>query len=219
MRRRIDNVEIKEPPIKELKRRRSCLRNSCTTGCGCLILLLIGSLLFLQFATNPRSKEVKKVPASVVQTVPLYDQDAIERITITSGKERVKVAKRLAAIPRLVASPILLAIERSEETTSSTQSAVQTVRQYLDTPIGDARDQVVIEWSSLLAKPGFIDTYYKTELKKRDFDIHVTSKSDTLMQFTFAHDDVEGVVFIQDDPTTDDTDYVLMTIDIPSEDA
>lgn len=217
MRRRIDNVEIKEPPIQELQRKRSCLKRSCTTGCGCLILLLIGSLLLLQFATQPRSKEVRAIPTHVSDNLPIYDEDAIERISVTSGKERGKVARRLAVVPKVIASPVLLVLERSSDTSSTTESVISSIRSYLDAPIGDSRDQVAIEWNKQAAKPSFIDNYFQVELKKRKFDITVTSKSDNLRQFSFVHKErqIDGVIYIQDNPDESGTDYVLMTVDIP----
>jgi len=217
MRRSIDNIEIKEPPITELNKKKSCLRKSCTTGCGCLIIFLIGFVFLLQFLTTTRTKELKAVPEHVLVHVPLYDGDAIEKIHFTSGKKRSETAKRLGFIPKLVASPILITIKKSHNTTS-THSIIDTIQSYLDTPIRDGRDEIVIEWRQLPAKSGFINTYYQNELKKKNFDLTIASSTDTLKQFTFKKDDenIDGVVYIEDNLQTSETDYVLLSIYLPS---
>ena len=71
MRKNIDNIEIKEPPIRELKKNRSCLKRSCTTGCLLLLILLIGFWVFVRFAATPRERELKDIPDIVPPDIPV----------------------------------------------------------------------------------------------------------------------------------------------------
>ena len=103
----IDKVEIKEPPIQELQKKRSCLWRSCTTGAGCILLFLAGSAIIIKLAITPKVKELSAVPDRVQDAVPLYDQENIHTIKFTAGADRQKALSRAAALPALILSPII----------------------------------------------------------------------------------------------------------------
>lgn len=209
MQKRIDPVEIKEPPIQKFGKKRSCLKQSCLTGCGCIVLLLIGFILLIRFAAKPRMKELKVLPSFVTSSIPLYDEKNIERITFTPGAERGKFLEGVAMIPKIVLSPLVLVLDRYWGETTSTYQ--ESVLQLVQTPVMDHRDFIKIEWHDLGAKPSFIAAYYQKAFTQQGFTISVVRDTDTVHQFLFSSTSTEGSVLVEDTPEKEGTDYVLMT--------
>ena len=115
MRRNIEQIEIKEPPIQELGKKRSCLKRTCFTGCGCIVIFIIASVLLLKFATGPRTKKLNEVPDNFPESIPLYDSDNIQEINFTSGKEKGRILEITAFIPKLILSPIILGLGKDAD--------------------------------------------------------------------------------------------------------
>lgn len=221
MPRNIDQVEIKEPPIQELQKKRSCLWRSCTTGGGCILLFLIGSAVIIKFATTPRVKELKTVPDQVQNAVPLYDVSNADVIRFTAGPDRQKALSRAAAIPRLLLAPIIATLgerlDLESALVSSTEISrfnLQSLQNLLQPAAADARDLVQIEWQELPTTIDFIEDWYSTEFKKKQFTVSKNGGG-AMRQFTFRKKDIDGSISIKDDPNTPATDYVLMTVYVP----
>lgn len=214
----IDKVEIKEPPIQELQKKRSCLWRSCATGGGCILLFLIGSAVIIKFATTPSVKKLKAAPDHVAGAVPLYDADNADAVKFTAGADRQKSLARAAAIPRLILLPILNAFGGRLELASSTADHsfnLQLVKNLLQPVAADERDVVQIEWRDLPATPEFIENWYETEFKKKQFAL-TANGADSERQLTFRKKDIDGTVSLQDDPATPGTESVLITIYVPA---
>jgi hypothetical protein len=222
MRRTIDKIEIQEPPIEELKKQRSCLKRSCTTGCGCLMLLLIAAVLILKFTAGPKTKELKKVPENWPSEIPIYDQDNISKITFISGKDRGRAMEYVAMGPKLILSPAFLILEkrfpaREEPKDGRIQTDLSTWENFvriMKEPIADHRDKIQIEWAELPAEPKFVDAFYQDALKSAGFDINISQSNEKMHQFVFTKENTEGVLYITDDAEKNGTDFVSLTVNI-----
>ncbi len=218
----IEKVEIKEPPIQELSKKKSCFWRSCTTGCAFIFIFLIISLFLIRFATTPKVKVAKELPRSVELSVPLYDTENIEKIAITAGKDRSKAVERAVVIPKIILSPILVTLEKhlgDEDTTSTKKSYIDidAFRKIIEEPIADHRDIVQIEWRDLPATPWFVASYYKTELRKKGFDVIVTSDKGITRQFSFHKNNIDGAVYIKGFEKSEGTEFVIVTINLEKE--
>ncbi|HLD31664.1 MAG TPA: hypothetical protein VJB37_02095 [Patescibacteria group bacterium] len=225
MRRRLDKIEIQEPPIQELKKGRSCLTRSCFTGCGCLFFFIAASLVVLTFTSSPRPKELKVVPTHFPADVPVYDRDNIEKITFVSGKEKARGLEAVAFIPKVILSPLIIALNKGltprdlisgkEEIKISTESGWRQFITVIKKPVADHRDQVKIEWLDLPADPKFVYNYYQDELEKKKFSITELINTKETKQFSFQREKIEGALLITDDPDQPGTTAVTLTTNIP----
>ena len=171
MRRNINNVEIVEPPIGELTKRYSAfsaIKRTCFTWCGCLVLLLIGIIIFLRVALGSGPETLKKIPDNFPNNIPIYDKDNIEQITFVSGKYKNRGIEIAAFFPKIILSPLFLTLNKNEQSSDDTGklSSVKNLWKIISAPVSDHRDTLQIEWRNLDAMPSFITNYYKMELKK-----------------------------------------------------
>lgn len=228
MRRDIEKIEIKEPPIQELGKKKSCVKRTCFTGCGCIVIFLIASVLLLKFATGPKTKELKNLPADFPTDIPIYDTDNIQKITFTSGKERGQLLEVVAFIPKLILSPIILNLDKKTETKRVSKEGddikIKTGKTWQDfiklmrEPVADHRDNLLIEWTEMPAEPWFIQSYYETEFKSAGYETERNNKEDnTIRELNFELKEIEGKLYIEDDPVQGGTDYVSLTIKTPLE--
>lgn len=98
MRRKREPIEIQEPPLEEIKKKRSCVKRSCTSGCGCFFILLISALFILKFAVEPNIVRLKQTPENFPNIIPMYDADAIHSITFVDGNDRGNALERLSSL-------------------------------------------------------------------------------------------------------------------------
>lgn len=228
MRREIDKVVIQEPPIQELSKKKSCLKRSCLTGGGCIAIFLIASLLILKWTTEPRIKELKNLPANFPSGIPVYDQDNILKITFISGKEKGRGLEIIAFVPKLVLSPLLLALDKNLKNNESgpsnndqninNKTGWEYFIQLIKKPVADHRDTLQIEWGELPAEPKFIQEYYQSELQKNNFQTNLPSLTDNVRQFTFQQNEITGAFYIEDEAKKSGTDYFSLTVKWPRED-
>lgn len=223
MRRKIDDIEIKEPPLEELGKKHSCFKRTCVSCCGFFIILIIGSLIVLKFAVGPKTKVIKQIPRIVSATVPVYDPENTEMIVLTSGEERSQSLELIAIIPKLVISPFIIYFDKDyrfirsylpelEEPLRAEKTKLGQFVIFMKKPVADHRDMLKINWYNLSADAEFIDKYYETELRKKDFAVAAKSTSSHITQFAFMKDNIDGTVYIEDNPTTPFTDKVELTI-------
>ena len=155
MRRNIDNIEIKEPPLEEIKKKKSCLKRSCTSSLGCLFIVLILFLLLVQFAVKPKVKKVKHVPDDFPTEIPIYDKDSIKSINFLSGVQRGKSLEILGYIPKFILSPIVVALDLDIPGQENLvhQTTWQEFYTLMKSPVSDHRDIVTVEWQEIQAEP------------------------------------------------------------------
>jgi len=222
MRRDIDKIQIQEPPIEELKKRSSCLKRTCSTGCGCVVVFLVIAVLIIKFTAGPNMKELKSVPENFPKNIPVYDKDNIEKIIFTSGKDRGRAMEYIAYGPKLFLSPIFMLLEKKFPVRDKPEDGrMITDENYWESfvrimkePVADHRDKVQIEWSNMPAEPQFVYNYYKDELIKAGFAINESSDADDIRQFAFYIKDTEGVLYMTDELEKNGTDFVSLTVNI-----
>ena len=223
MRRNINNVEIVEPPIGELTRKYSAfstIKRTCLTGCGCLVLLIIGIIIFVRLALGSGPQTLKKVPDNFPNDIPIYDIDNNEQITFVSGKYKNRGIEIAAFFPKIILSPLFLTLNKNEQNTNDTGriASVKNLWNIISAPVSDHRDTVQIEWRSLDAEPSFIINYYKTELQKNDYKIDVESEGKAVRQFSFSKDTITGSIYVQgNEELKPGTDYVVLTVNLGQE--
>jgi len=220
MRHEIDKIEIKEPPIEELNKKRSCVKRSCTTGCGCLVLIFLFSIAMLYFTVGPRSRELKDLPSSFTENVPLYDAASVDKISYTPSRERGRRIELIAYIPKILLAPFVIYFDTEytyipRDCADCSLSTWEKFIAFVTDPVTDQRDLYKIEWTNLTAKQDYIVSYYITELGKKNYEIKNQSTILTSTQFQFRNNDIEGTFYTDDDPQTNETDIVTLTITIP----
>ncbi len=228
MRVDIDKIEIKEPPIEELSKKRSCFFRFITTGCGCFVLAFLVSLLILRFSIGPQSKELRDIPAEFKNMVTIYDFDGVEKITYTPGKERGRLIEGAGYIPKLIIAPFIIILDKEykyiplPEEKQKKAGFWEKFFAFVKEPITDHRDVYVLEWKQLSADQEFIEEYYRKGLEKLDFTIDTETKDKTHSQFFFSKPSttderaVEGTVRITDENIQNGTDSVSLTVIVPS---
>ncbi|TSC84759.1 MAG: Uncharacterized protein G01um101413_143 [Parcubacteria group bacterium Gr01-1014_13] len=220
MRRNINNVEIVEPPIGELTKKYSAfstIKRTCLTGCGCLVLLIIGIIIFMRVALGSGPQTLKKLPDNFPNDIPVYDQDNIEKITFVSGKYKNRGIEIAAFFPKIILSPLFLTLNKNEQNTNDTDkiASVKNLWSIISAPVSDHRDTVQVEWSDLDAEPSFIINYYKTELSKNDYKIDVESEGRAVRQFSFSKDSITGSIYVEgNEEIKPGTDYVVLTVNL-----
>lgn len=224
MRVDIDKIEIKEPPIEELSKKRSCLFRFITTGCGCFVLAFLVSLIILRFSIGPQSKELREIPPEFKNTVTIYDFDGVEKITYTPGKKRGRIIEGAGYIPKLIIAPFIIYFDKDYKYIPLSENDRINVGfwdkffAFVKDPITDHRDVYLLEWQSLPAEEDFIEEYYRKGLEKLGFIINTETKDKTHSQFFFSkkEEEIEGTVRITDEKLDTGTDYVSLTVIIPS---
>lgn len=209
MRRDNDAVEIKEPPLKHLKRG-SCLKRCCVWGTAALLAVLVSFILLLRYAAKPHPKELAGLPPHFPSEIPVYDPESIDQITILVGKDRGKIVERFALLPKAIIAPIFASFgDRTGE-----QSFWGEFMAILHKPVTDHRDVIDITWSELSAQPKFLQSFFQTKLEEAQYDVMIASETNAIRQFTFSKDGIDGVVYIRDNADTATTDELRMTVRI-----
>ncbi|MBP9760983.1 MAG: hypothetical protein KBD15_01945 [Candidatus Magasanikbacteria bacterium] len=211
-----NTVVIQEPPLQELKKNRSCLKRTCITGGGCIFLFLVATLLLFQFALGPKQTELKEIPANIQSMMTLYDTDNIESIILISGKDKNKIIEFLAYVPKIVLSPIFVAIEKNQSADKQDSPAQEQWKTFIQTPVTNPHDTVTIVWSGIQAQPMFVSNYYIKELEKQNFVVtEVASLSPKTVSYSFEKESVTGSFYIEDNPDTRGTERFVMRVTLP----
>lgn len=222
MRADIDEIEIKDPPLEELTGRGNCLRKSCGTCSGLILTLLIGSFLALYFTAPPQGKTIKKIPTEY-QTVPLYDTENLETITLTEARERSKRIEQVVFVPKLILSPFLIQADQHHwilhHVRPEAAAAIEAKQNFWDKlmvllrePVSEQRDLLQLEWRDLNADPAYVAEYYTKSLERAGFSLGKTVTSPETRQFTFTKPGLDGVVYIANEKETPATDRVTVEI-------
>ncbi|MBD3311505.1 MAG: hypothetical protein GF349_03345 [Candidatus Magasanikbacteria bacterium] len=222
MSRKTEDIEIQEPPIEELKKQRSCLKRTCFTGCGCFFIFIVIFLLLLRFAAGSGTEKLETVPDNYPLDIPIYDEENIESIIYTHGQGRGRIVEIAAFIPKLVLSPILLALDEyelvpisQEEREGAKGFTWENFVKLMNEPMADKRDQLEISWHELPASKKFIFEYYKNKLNKNDFSIKESKITEQIKKIGFSKKNLDGELIIEDNPDTEGTDLIILKIIFP----
>ncbi len=221
MRRDLNNVEIVEPPIGELTKKYSAfsaIKRACLTGCGCLVFLIIGIIIFIRLAMGSGPETLNTVPQNFPTDIPVYDTDSIEKITFISGKYKNRGIEIAAFFPKIILSPLLISLDKDSQNPADPNklTSVTNLWKIISTPVSDHRDTVQIEWRGLNADPFFIVGYYKTELRKESYKIDVESEGKNVQQFSFSKGDVTGSMYVQGAPGQG-AEYAVLTVNLTAD--
>jgi len=210
-------VEVQEPALMEFTTKRNCLKYSCFTGCGCVIVPLLLSLLLLQFILHPGEKRLKKLPENFPSFVELYQEKQIERIEYRSQK-LMRPVEAIAYIPKLILSPAYVFEKDKHAKLSSTKDRVafawNNFLNYLIEPVMDTNDQIEITWKDLEIEPEFIFDYYKRTFLSEDLSITKEIFQQNFYELVFQGRQVSGILVVEDNPFEAGTDSVNLTINL-----
>ncbi|MFA6547696.1 MAG: hypothetical protein WCT11_01980 [Candidatus Magasanikbacteria bacterium] len=213
MRRNLENIEIVEPPIEELTKKRSW-KGACFTSCLFLVILAVAAIIGIRFYVGPGPKNSNAIPNNFPADIPVYDKDNIENITVISARYKERGLSIATILPKLVLSPVFY---NSDNSTNG--GSLQNIWKTISTPNNNYRDSIQIEWQNINADPSFVIAYYKKELKKKNFKIDIESEGKTIQQFSFSREDgLDGSVLAQvNDEKKSGTDYMILTINLPKQ--
>lgn len=215
---KLDTVKIVEPPLGELTKKRPSFKKTCFTGCGCLLLLLAGAVAAFRIAVGAGPTTLSAVPKNFPATIPVYDKDAVLRITFISGRYKNRSMEIAAFFPKVILSSLLLTIQHDEQpkTPAGSADAVSLTRRLwsiLASPVGDARDTVRIEWKNMDAEPNFVSSYYKKELLKKGYAIDEEKENKGTYTFSFSQGTTSGALLAQgEEEKRPGTDYAVLTV-------
>ncbi|MBI5221532.1 MAG: hypothetical protein HY979_01885 [Candidatus Magasanikbacteria bacterium] len=212
MRRNLDNIEIVEPPIEELTKKRSW-KGACFTSCALLLILIIGVAIGIKFYVGPGPQTLKTVPPNFPPDILVYDKDNIETVTYISARYKERGLGIATLLPKLILAPVFYNSPNNDP-----GATLKNIWNAVSTPSSDHKDSVQIEWKNVDADPDFIISYYKKELHKKNFKVEVQSQGDNIQQFSFTREDgISGSVYAS---TSNDkkssTDYLMLTVNIPT---
>ncbi|MCX6779816.1 MAG: hypothetical protein NT034_01395 [Candidatus Magasanikbacteria bacterium] len=211
MRRNLDNIEIVEPPIEELTKKRSW-KGACFTSCALLLVLLVGIGIGIKVYVGPGPQNLKSVPDNFPSDILVYDKNNIETITYISARYKQRGLGIATLLPKLILAPVFYNSQNNDA-----GGALKNIWNIVSAPSSDNKDSVQIEWTSVEADPDFIISYYKKELRKKNFKIEVQSQGDNVQQFSFTREDgISGSVYASNsDDKQFSTDHLLLTVNIP----
>jgi len=202
-----ENIEIVEPPIEELTKKRAW-GGACLTSLVLLVVLLIIFIIGLRLYIGSGPQTYRTVPNSFPSDVPVYDKNNVEKITFISARYKERGIGIATLLPKLILSPILY----------NDEGAGNTVKKILaGTEAGNKKsDTIQIEWHGLNSEPSFIVSYYKKELAKKNFKIDVESTGKNIRQFSFSREDgVSGSIYaLGNTEKNPATEYLLLTVNI-----
>lgn len=210
MRRNLDNIEIVEPPIEELTKKRSW-KGACFTSCALLLFLLIGAGVGIKFYVGPGPKTLRSVPANFPSDILVYDKNNIESITYISARYKERGLGIATILPKLVLAPVFY------NSNSENGPSLKNIWSAVSTQSSDHKDSVQIEWKNVDADPDFIISYYKKELRKKNFKVEVQSQGQNVQQFSFSREDgINGSVYAStNSDQKSSTAHLILTVNIP----
>lgn len=226
MRQESQDVEIKDPAVKQMKNKedKSCLKRGCSKGCIFLILLFIAFLFIIKFGVASKTKEVKDVPENFPDDISVYDKDSINSIQVSREENNV-FAKIGKIFPKtvLVTLHLTLGSDSPEElknylqvkhrnlTDKNLPSKFWTLMQ--EAP-KQKEEKIIIKWKNLSADIQFLKEYYESSLKESNFEVELTTNQDIQKQILFNKQNYVGKVYIKDDPKNPGTTLMKLELSI-----
>ncbi|OGH88472.1 MAG: hypothetical protein A3J93_04380 [Candidatus Magasanikbacteria bacterium RIFOXYC2_FULL_42_28] len=217
VRRNLDDIQIVEPPLEELTKQHSHKRG-CFLSCVFIIFLIVSSVIGIRFYLGAGPQTIKAVPPNFPADIPLYDKNNIEQITFIPGQYKDRGLEIATFIPKILLAPFISRLSTGTTTAgvTETDSYWNGLRQVISRPPGDYHDTVQIEWRSIDADYGFIISYYKKELLKKNFIIETESEGQNTKQFSFKRDNASGSIYTRGHiDSLSGTEYLILTVNLP----
>ena len=218
-------VEVKDPAVKELQEDRSCLRRSCTKGCFFIVVLFVIFLGILKFTASSHIKTVEKIPNNFPQEVPIYDEDNIEKIILSSENNNSFLSKSAKIIPKFLIVSTYLALGKNSpkelenylqiSNKVQKQGKISQFMYLMKTPTKEQKDRIKIYWKNLQADPDYLSDFYITNLENKGFSVNKSKEDINKTRITFNKDNVVGNVYIEDKNTQQNTHKMILTVIIP----
>jgi len=218
----IKDVEIVEPPMRELTKRKFGFAAACMSSCGFFLLIIIGLIIGLKIYIGQGPQTLKTLPESFPQDISIYDQYNIDSITFISGKYKSRSIGVASLIPKIVLSPLFYSLRDGETTDGQTTTPTKKFSAYnfwrlITTPVSNNRDTIQIEWRDIQAEQSFLISFYKNKLREKQFKIETESESTIFKQFTFSRSDgIDGTVYARHPEGSKKIDYAFLIINIPT---
>lgn len=218
----IRDVEIVEPPIQELSKKRGSFAKSCLTGCGGLLLFIALVIVGAKLYIGPGPKELRAVPESFPSDVDIYDGYNVDKVILISGRYKSRGLKIASFFPKIILSPLLVSMTNNETAGQQTASGTaklgaREILRILSMPVGDERDTVQIEWRDIPVEPIFMTAYYQSKLAEKKFQIDSQSEGDDYEQFTFSRSDgIDGTVYAKRGADKKSISYAFLLVNYPS---
>jgi hypothetical protein len=205
---RFDDIEIVDPPLQELSKKPSFFKSSCLGGCGCLVVVILGLVIGWKILLGHGPVTSSSVPKNFPDSIPLYDQNAIERVTIVTGKYQYRRRELSTILPQLI-------MGSTTTSTSSTTDLVSRLWNDFTNPIS-IPDEITVEWSSPAVDPSFLNSYYKKELVQNGYNVTHEQEDHGTRQFSFSKSDIYGTLTAQPLTTGGKTGtYIFLIVNVP----
>ena len=204
-----EKITIKSPPISELEKQSSCLKRSCITGCGCIVVFLLGLLLIVFSLVQTRSKQISTIPEHIQQSVAIYAADDVNNAQYTASEDQNRFLESVAFIPKFILSPFVVLID---DQVDPDNTAWSQMKEFIQDPVLDARTKYQFTWNNLPASPQFIKNYYTTKLKQKGFE--VIEESDEMLRF--SSDSIDGTIIIISADKKDTTQSIFLEFFVDS---
>jgi hypothetical protein len=208
---RFDDIEIVDPPLQELSKKPSLFKSGCLGGCGCLAILIVGTVVGWRLLLGSSPTTGTSIPKNFPSSIPLYDSDAIEHVTIIPGKYKGRRELLATTIPKIVMGPFTGS--NASSTSELFDSLWQTLTSSSSTP-----DQINIEWPSPTVNSTFMSSYYKKELRQNDYEIIDEIATQGIEQFSFTNKEgIQGTFSAEPlTPEAKTGTYVILEVKIPT---
>lgn len=216
----IDNVEIKDPPLEELSKKGSLIKRSCVTSCGCLVFFILIILIIIKLFLGSGPKTSKTIPDYLPSTIPIYDPDAIEKITIIPQKYEKRSIELALFFPNILLAPLFETplLEKKSSSTSRLDYYSNIIKRIWNEAQYDSKNYgttILIEWKDVAADSDFMINYYKKELIQSNFDIKTASQN-TSTEFAFEKNNIYGIFKIQNPvEKKSGTSYAILKVTVP----
>jgi hypothetical protein len=208
----VNEVEIVEPPIQELKKRGRWMTTACFSGCGCVALFIIGVIFGIKLFIGAGPKQAKNLPADFPAEIPVYDKYNVGKITLISGRYKYRSLELAALFPKIVLSSLVISESGGKK---NGQSVIQELWRALTKPVSDNRGMVQIEWYGIASEPEAMIEYYQSKLKEAGFVIDSETQSSKYRQFTFRRDNgLSGTVYVESDEKNKNIPYAFIIVNL-----
>ncbi len=210
--RKKNKIEIQQPPLEEFTKKKSCLKRSCLSGCGCIIFVIIGLIILIKIIAVPKPKKINSIPTEFPENIVVYDKDTIDTITFLSANKKNRNIENLAVLPKVILSPILLTFDKFTHFETQKRLNIKNIKNIIEEPLGKYTDTTKIEWSELTAEPTFIQNFYIKELENKNYKVKTLKETRQKKEILFQSGSTYGSITITDNPNQQGTDRMTLIV-------